>query len=353
MEATAVHDSPMSFASIPPDLLKMIAKLVPLGVHSHMAVSRALRHLPPHQPHVGPLPRTIEGLQRLLTSNRPALRLKKMTESPLNCDKFSRLCKWLKTSRLQLSILELTFNNLGFYGAKSIAEALRVNGVLKELKLFNNCINPEGAKALADALRVNAALKSLDISWNQLDAEAGKALADALSINAVLTSLSLAGNSLTNAGYDMTGVTALAEALKVNAVLKKLHLSYNYLTDEGTIGIGESLKTNKSLEELHLRDCFIGPKGAKAFAGALRVNAGLKKIVLSGNEKIKHEGAIAILESLKTNKNLEELHLRECGIGPEGAKTLADTLRVNTVLKKLDVNSFIYDVELLRSALTR
>ena len=62
-----------------------------------------------------------------------------------------------------------------------LGEALRVNGVLTELRLGWNKIGDEGAAALASALRVNGVLKHLYIGGNDFGDEGKKAIQGAVS----------------------------------------------------------------------------------------------------------------------------------------------------------------------------
>ena len=63
-----------------------------------------------------------------------------------------------------LTTLSLWRNKIVFAeGAKAIAEALRGNGVLKNLAISGNKIGDEGARAIGGALAVNEALTSLDV----------------------------------------------------------------------------------------------------------------------------------------------------------------------------------------------
>ena len=172
-------------------------------------------------------------------------------------------------------------------------------------------------------------------------------------------------------GYtrDFSGVHALANALKFNAVLNKIVLSSNKIKDEGAIALGEALKTNTTLKELELLNCEIGvaggkslaaalsegsamltslnlqnnglgPEGAKALADALRVNAVLKSINLRYNS-LDTEGWCAIFHALRDNKDnkIESWHLKDQGIGADTAKALAEYVSVSAVLTSLDVGS--------------
>jgi hypothetical protein len=88
---------------------------------------------------------------------------------------------------------------------------------------------------------------------------------------------------------------------------------------------------------LDLEDNNIGAEGAKAIAEALKVNMILTTLGLSANS-IGDEGAKAIAEALKVNAVLTDLALWINGIGDEGAIAIAEALKVNAVLTKLNLN---------------
>ena len=60
----------------------------------------------------------------------------------------------------------------------------------------------------------------------------------------------------------------------------------------------------------------------------------MKKINLYDN-RIGHEGAIAISDALKINSTLHEINLEKNQIGAEGASTIAGALKTNSTLKKI------------------
>ncbi|KIC75377.1 hypothetical protein DB41_HN00090 [Neochlamydia sp. TUME1] len=100
----------------------------------------------------------------------------------------------------------------------------------------------------------------------------------------------------------------------------------------------EGLKTNTSLTELHLLGNEIGPEGASALAKSLENNSSLIKLGLSSN-KIGPEGASALAKSLENNSSLIKLGLSSNEIGPEGASTLAKSLESNSSLTELGLSS--------------
>ena len=56
---------------------------------------------------------------------------------------------------------------------------------------------------------------------------------------------------------------------------------------------------------------------------------------LGHNKEIGDEGAKALAEALKVNTTVEKLDLMYCGIGDDGAAALAEALRSNTSLTEL------------------
>jgi hypothetical protein len=101
--------------------------------------------------------------------------------------------------------------------------------------------------------------------------------------------------------------------------------------------IASDLKFMAVLTELKLYYNSISDDGAKAIAEALKVNPVLTNLNLSFNSNIGDDGAKAIAEALKVNPVLTELNLRYNSIGGDGAKAIAEALKVNPVLTSLDL----------------
>ena len=74
----------------------------------------------------------------------------------------------------------------------------------------------------------------------------------------------------------------------------------------------------------------IGDEGAIILADILRYNNTVQKINL-GHNNIGDEGAIAIAHMLRSNTSIREIDLRGNNIGKEGAIALADMLRYKRV----------------------
>ena len=174
--------------------------------------------------------------------------------------------------------------------AAAIAEAMKVNGVLRELHLDRDCtIGSFGAAAIAAALTINGALTDLRLASNCIGDAGATAIAEALRFNGALTDLRLASNHIGDAG-----AAAIAEALRFNGALAALNLGWNQVSDEGAAAIAEALKVNGALTDLDLSHNKIGVEGADELAdflrggryrrGAWRANGALTMLNLAGNE---------------------------------------------------------------------
>ena len=102
-------------------------------------------------------------------------------------------------------------------------------------------------------------------------------------------------------------------------------------------------ENDKTLTTLDFeRDC-ICDEGAKALADVLKINRTLSTLVLWNNE-ISDEGAKALADALKVNRTLSTLFLRGNSIGKAGGQALSDALQHNFSLCQ------ITDVDLSRDA---
>jgi hypothetical protein len=105
--------------------------------------------------------------------------------------------------------------------------------------------------------------------------------------------------------------------------------------DADVVELCEVLPRFAALRTLDLSKNKIGPEGAKVIAEALKLGtAVVTELGLNANN-IGPEGAIAIAQALKVNAVLTSLHLYGNSIGPEGAIAIAEALKVNAVLTVL------------------
>ena len=242
------------------------------------------------------------------------------------------LVEVLKTNTSSLTSLFLSDIKISHQSLKSIAEVLRVNSTLKDLKFEGNKVGVGGTKLIAESLKANTTLKLLSLSRNNIKAKCGRLFSDSLKVNGTLESLTLAKNALGSRGAQL-----LSEGLRVNTSLRHLDLSGNSIGSEGAESIAETIRVNASLTSLKLVGNNIGDPGANKVSEALKVNVSLKDLNLSVNA-IGTAGAESIAEALKINATLTSLHLAHNVIGDNGAQSLCEALKKNATLTTLAVS---------------
>ncbi|KOO33894.1 hypothetical protein Ctob_008046 [Chrysochromulina tobinii] len=218
-----------------------------------------------------------------------------------------------------LTSVDLRANSIGDDGAKAIAEALKVNAVLKNCNLLKNRLDVESATMLAkigrergimlsgmkrdqrevsffkeglqpaDAILIGSDLQSMAVlkNCNLLKNNLGIQPAMMLAKIGAEKGIMLSGMkrdqtevSFFNEGFQPADAILIASDLKFMAVLTTLNLWSNSIGDEGAMAIAEALKVNAVVTTLALGNNNIGNDGAKAIAEALKVNVVLTKLVL-------------------------------------------------------------------------
>ncbi|XP_068683707.1 uncharacterized protein [Montipora foliosa] len=240
-------------------------------------------------------------------------------------------CQFLEVNTY-LTTLDLSGNEIGSAGAKSLSEALKGNTCLTTLYLRGNEIGSAGTKYLSEALKVNTCLTNLYLEGNKIGVAGAESLSEALKVNTCLTTLSLSGSKI-----GASGVKSLSEALKLNTCLTTLYLRENEIGAAGTESLSQALKVDTCLTTLYLSWNEIGAAGAKSLSEALKVNTCLTTLYLSWNE-IGAAGAKSLSEALKVNSCLTTLDLSVNEIGSAGADSLSEALKVNTCLTTLDLS---------------
>ncbi len=120
--------------------------------------------------------------------------------------------------------MDLTHNNIGAQGARSLAAALHNNATLMILNLCVNNIGEEGARSLAAALDNNATLTTLRLGLtNNIGAQGARSLAAVLDTNRTLQHIDLYVHN------DNTGIGNLVDNLVDNLVADRLRVNKHAL----------------------------------------------------------------------------------------------------------------------------
>ena len=292
-------------------------------------------------------------------------------ESPEDDQKVGLLCKNVLCQCSALENLRLDLTECSDGGMKEIAKVMsRKGSKLRKLSLYLNNVAEEGAGHLAQALLRSSTVTDFEICATQLDhhdryiGDKGVALiCDAVTMtdgSCKLVSLTIVQNRITTAS-----LPPIIKLLESNRSLCKLDLRSNQLdgqsskllasqltvdechlthlildgnsmiSDFGTSSVACSLFTNISLKLLSLRSCGVGREGAESLATALSKNKYLEELILGGNVEIGNEGTECLARGMCSNSTLKLLDLSSCSVGDVGCASLATALQENKTLQCL------------------
>ncbi|KAJ7375826.1 hypothetical protein OS493_038576 [Desmophyllum pertusum] len=292
------------------------------------------------------------GVSYLCADGQNALINSELTKLDLRYNRIthkavSYLCAALKDVNCELTVLNLSYNNIGEQGHMShLRDALQDNNrKLKKLYLSHSKITDQCVKSLCDALQhekcgvaklnlsdnkitvpsillvcgalknVNCKLKKLYLRYIDIKEESVKHLCEALTdVNCNLTMLNLSNNAVTG-----QSVSYLCDALKdVNCKLTKLNLSYNNIIDQDVSHLCGALKgvncNNKLVAfSLNLAHNNITDQGVSHLCDALKdVNCKLTYVKLEFNRDISDQSFKMFAEALR-NKQSAVLQLSTPG----------------------------------------
>ena len=196
---------------------------------------------------------------------------------------------------------------------ESIAKQLKINTTLKKLELINDDIEDDGVIVLANALKENTTLTDLNLSQNKIGSKGIDALIELLEINNSIN-ITIHGNNKPTKDNELyeTSLNNFNQLVNIIASMKinSDEFSYNY-ADFGIYGItylANILKTDKTIINVNLNHKEITDDMAIILADALKTNTTLKKLELYKN-KIGSKGIDALTELLKINKPINIQYL--------------------------------------------
>lgn len=233
------------------------------------------------------------------------------------------------------------------------------------LDLCKQVIGPNGVSSLIKSLNADSLLslpkvKHLLLGNNICGNELGTAVGNFIkSGQSALTTWYIAGNNL-----DVNGISPICDALCEDHKVKQLWLKRNPLREEGMYPIVNMLQHNTYLQILDLTNTGVMDKGASILLNGIVGTQGLKYLYLSSNgltsetckiiadmlhttnleqiglgcNRLGNEGAGWLANALSNPLcKLKSLEIASCGIGPKGAKFIADSLTTNKSLISLNM----------------
>ena len=303
-----------------------------------------------------------EGLRVLLHSLPCYTHLEAFKLSHFRCDNATlfQLCEWFKECLRNNSLKELVvefskpqseedskqFPAQANIILKAIAEAMPKNSSLRRfhlnLKLFPQLY---GLQALAEAMPKNTTLLDLDVIgeflWKFLKDDHGLDRSTLISDGHISEAWESVLTHEKKCNQESRWIQALLE-IETAARSNKSKLQSN--SGEKVRSVRPPVKStvlaeilNQNSSTLKLAGKGLGDAGAKELAEVIKVNKTLKRIDLTYNQ-IGNAGAQALAEAIKGNKTLKRIDLTYNKISDAGALALAEAIQVNNTVTEMIVD---------------
>ncbi|RNA15578.1 leucine rich repeat [Brachionus plicatilis] len=226
--------------------------------------------------------------------------------------------------------LDLCKQVIGPKGIQPLLESISKNENVDRLLLGNNIVGDQGGDLIAEFIKSGSSpLTVWYIAGNNLTAKGIKPIADALVNDTKVTALWLKRNPL-----KALGMVHIGNLMRYNSAISTLDLLNCGLLDSGVEILMEALSANKTLKNLYLSANGISPLGLKSIKNHW---TGHLETLFLGANRIGDDGAKIVADILKTDSKLSRLNMTSSRIGPEGMKYLAQSMQSNSSLLLLDL----------------
>lgn len=208
---------------------------------------------------------------------------------------------------------------------------------LRHLDVRGNLVGEGGLVQFLHALSKSRTLQSLSMINAGLGPKDIVALSRLISPQQTLKELRIGDEGMSD---DITNL--LVSTVFKTSSLRSLHL---WFTDfkSSVDTLAGLLKANSNVSELECHACKFGSHGSKQLARTLESNTAISSLVLSmydvpSPDQIGSEGAVALADMLRTNTKLERLELLfDKSLERQGALALVESLKHNRTLKHLKI----------------
>ena len=264
----------------------------------------------------------------------------------------------------------LNRNRLDSRGAKPLAEVLRENQTLQFLNISGVGLNAEGVGYICDGLEENESLSALNLSKNDVGPSLSDSLLGCLG-SCKLMELDIAGNRLGNKGlmtlanvfwasekricklkklniadnnFEWPGLSRLFDSLNKNLYLETLILDNNSLSGKAVMCMVNFLWENESIRYLSMNNCRLETDACDALSNGLDRNKTVETLHLANNY-IKNQGAQSLAMAFSSPSSvIKDFDFQSCGIRDEGGIALADAMKVNTHIERVNLrDNSLYD----------
>jgi hypothetical protein len=246
----------------------------------------------------------------------------------------NQILKRALIATLTLSRVHISAEGLTIKQWEIITESLIKNTSVTELTVKKTTINEQNIKFIIKILKENTRIRTLRIEETKIESDQViESLGEMIGQNTNLQRLAFLGNKVS-----ADRMITLHEFIKSNTSITVLELTYLEVTQKLSQSFQQLFRQNPRIYSLRLRlGIFPWPRTKRYTFG------NLTKLELDCVE-IENSRAQRFCETLKKNKNLQELKL-QWSLSEESndVQLLADLLQVNSTLKNLSIVEYLDD----------
>jgi len=297
------------------------------------------------------------------------LRCLHINDNKIGPNAASLLFDQLRDDNRTLKNLNLAGNNIGTQGAGDLTAVLTQNAVLTHIDLSGNRIDSDGVIQLTDALSYNISLVHLNLNNNRIDDRGAQAISEVLSDpKSIIQTISLKDNL----AISKDGLMPLSRSSQIkrnreywlDEFIKKLGTIHGINWTKRNVGNEEVLLLSKALNDLVLRpnpplirslrlsgSSLTSRSLVPMFGTCISSPSNIVRLFIKNCSGMLDDSIEALANSLPHSKALEVLSLTGCCITPRGATTIAQGLKQNATLRRLNLDdNQIGDVGLMQLA---
>ena len=241
-----------------------------------------------------------------------------------------------------IKTLNLSHNNLSYYGIVAVTELLKNNCTLQVLNLSHNKISIEGANKIVEIIESSTTLLVLDVSHCGIPDDGALAISMSYKESRVLQNLIISWNC--DEYYTSKTISRYGFAYNLSVIVD---LSGKDIGNVGAKIFSNLLYKNNSIKNLDISHNTLSDDGVAAIAEWLKNNCTLQTLKMSHNN-ISISRARKIAEAILVNTTLKSLDLSECGISDDGYSVISDSLKRNTSLYVLGLHNINNESSLCR-----
>ena len=196
---------------------------------------------------------------------------------------------------------------------------------------------------------VNVNVEELEILWSKVSDSAAEVISHFLKIDNMLRGLKLSQSEISS-----KGIRLIMKAIQTNTTLERLDVSSNIISDDGIVAISECLTKNNALKQLTLSWNSFATEGITIIAKAIAVNTGLHTLDLSSqytNDQIHftmtllmalecNHTLVRLVLPTSVNKNEAVIKLKLDKINEERSKKTIRTLLLDSTATQFKMASF-------------